>query len=90
MASIKGGTVKATPAGRVQRANRDKTLNVRMSKDELERFAACSVLDVALHGGDMSMAGTTRQLIRQWCDRIEKTAASQVATDGAKVLRKAV
>lgn len=83
-----GSALKTTTAGRVKRANRDKAINIRMAEDEIERFASCVVLDAALHGGDPNMANTTRRLIKQWCDRVEQTAQSQVATDGAKVLRK--
>lgn len=88
MKTAKGTSIKTTPAGKVRRTSKQKALNIRMSEDELEVFAASVMLDAAIHGGEPNMARTVRTLIRGFNERVQVTAASQEARDGAKVLRK--
>lgn len=89
-ASRQAGGLRVAADGKIKRAKLDHQIIVRMTTDDAVRFANCIVLDAAIHGHDPNMNATMRALVRQWCDRVEAVAASQVATDGAKVLKKAV
>jgi len=86
----RAGGLRVAADGKIKRAKLDRQIIVRMTLDDALRFANCIVLDAAIHGHDPNMNATLRALVRQWCDRVETVASSQVATDGAKVLKKAV
>lgn len=83
-----GQTTRTLPSGRVVRSGQEKAINIRIGKEELERYNMCVVLDAKLHGEDVNGASVLRRLIRQYCDRIETTSASEQGQQAAKVLRK--
>jgi hypothetical protein len=89
MASGQGSGTKVSRSGKVVRAKQTETsFPLRCTAELSDRFQACCVLDARIHGGDVNYSSTLRRLMVEYCNRIERTAASEVATEGAKVLRR--
>lgn len=79
---------KVAASGKVIAAKHDHPVLVRFTGDAFERLNACVRLDAHIHGGEVNVTNVIRKLCHAYCERIEATAASDVARDGAKVLRR--
>lgn len=73
-------------------ANKDIVLKVRVTPDVAKRFAACVEHEsqTLQFGQEVSMSTVLRTAVGEYITRWESIAASEVAKEGAKVLRKAV
>lgn len=73
--------------------NKDKTkvkdavLLVRIAPALMERFKKAKELDAQIHNfEELDTSKAVRQLLMDYCARVESTAESDVAMSGAKVL----
>lgn len=82
-----GTGTKVAPSGKVKREKQDVQMTFRATGELVDRFQACVLLDARIHGGDVNYNSVMRQLVTQYCNRIESTANEPVAVEAAKVLR---
>lgn len=73
-------------------ATKEISLRVRVTKDVAKRFEDCVGVEseTLQFGQEVSMSSVLRQAIGEYITRWESIAASEVAREGAKVLKKAV